>query len=162
VNKSAQIQLRVSPSEKAALVRRARAAGLDLSAWMLRSLLPDERKRFADLVRTLGKTAQPAFALAEVSDLLASLKRGEFSRVTDVPPSASLDEVLANQLAAMVETRAAELGVRPPEWVGRVEPLRVPWFATTLLTLRLHLLVNSPPVFRRRNLFVDATVGDRV
>jgi hypothetical protein len=149
VNKTAQIQLRVSPMEKAELVR-------------LRSLLPEEQQRFARLVRALEKKTRPAFVLAEVSDLLASLKPGEFSRATDVPLAAHLDEVLANQLAAMVETRAAALGVRPPEWVERVEPLRTPWFATTLLALRLHLLVNSPPAFRRRNLFVDATVGDRV
>ena len=160
--KTAQIQLRVTPTEKAALVRRARAAGLDLSAWMLRSLLPDERVRFAALVRSLATTSRPPFVLAEINDLLAALGRGELSIVTDVPPPSSIDAVRANQLAAMVETRAAQLGVRPPSWLEEVKPLARPWFATDMIGLRLHLLCHSPPAFRRRNLFVDATVGDRV
>jgi hypothetical protein len=162
VTKSAQIQLRVSPAEKAALVRRAREAGLDLSAWMLCTLHPDERVRFAKLVRALSRASEPAFDFAELGDLLRSLGRGELCRVTDVRPAGTLDEVLANQLAAMIETRAAELGVEPPPWVHRVEPLRTPWFATKLVSLRLHLLTSSPPAFRRRNLFVDAGLRDRV
>jgi hypothetical protein len=28
--------------------------------------------------------------------------------------------------------------------------------------LRLHLLLSAPPAFRRRNIFLDASVGDRV
>jgi hypothetical protein len=73
-----------------------------------------------------------------------------------------MDPVRANQLAAMIELRAAELRVRPPAWVEQVPPLATPWFATSLVGLRLHLLCNSPPAFRRRNLFVDSTLGDRV
>ena len=36
------------------------------------------------------------------------------------------------------------------------------WFASELKSLRLHLLTKSPAPFRRRNLFVDSTLGDRV
>jgi hypothetical protein len=43
-----------------------------------------------------------------------------------------------------------------------VKPLERPWFASSLKSLRLHLLTASPPPFRRRNLFVDSTIGDRV
>jgi len=162
MNKTAQIQLRVTPAEKADLVRRARAAGLDLSAWMLHRLLPDRRAQFVALVRSLTSTSQPAYVLAEIHDLLAALRRAEFSTVTEAVSAATLDEVRANQLAAMVETTAARLRARPPDWVEQVSPLGTPWFASELVSLRLHLLCHSPPAFRRRNLFVDSTIGDRV
>lgn len=161
MNKTAQIQLRVTPAEKADLVRRARAAGLDLSAWMLHRLVPERRIRFQALVRSLKASSRPSYVLAEIHDLLADLARGELSRVTEGPLVANLDPIRANQLAAMVETTAARLGVHPPGWVEQIAPLRTPWFASALLSLRLHLLCNSPPAFRRRNLFVDSSIGDR-
>ena len=162
VNKTAQIQLRVTPAEKADLMRRARAAGLDLSAWMLHRLLPNRRGAFFALVRSLGATSRPSYVLAEIHDLLADLRKAEFSSVTEALSVAGLDDIRANQLAAMVETTAARLRVDPPEWVEQVGPLATPWFASELVSLRLHLLCNSPPAFRRRNLFVDSTIGDRV
>jgi hypothetical protein len=162
VNKTAQIQLRVTPAEKADLMRRARAAGLDLSAWMLQRLLPDRRGAFFALVRSLRGTTRPSYVWAEIHDLLAGLRKGEFSTVTETVSVVGLDDVRANQLAAMVETTAARLRVDPPDWVDRIDALATPWFASELVSLRLHLLCNSPPAFRRRNLFVDSTVGDRV
>ncbi len=162
VPKTSQIQLRVTPAQKAELVRRARAAGLDLSAWMLGSLLPERRLQFAKLVRSLDTSARPAFVLAELHDLLSAVGKAELATVTELSTVPRLDPVRANQLAAMVELRAAELRVRPPSWVEQVPPLATPWFATNLVGLRLHLLCNAPPTFRRRNLFVDSTLGDRV
>jgi hypothetical protein len=35
-------------------------------------------------------------------------------------------------------------------------------FGSTLVSLRLYLLTHSPPPFRRRNIFIDATVGSSV
>jgi hypothetical protein len=43
-----------------------------------------------------------------------------------------------------------------------VPPLDEPHFATPLRGLRLHLLRASPVAFKRRNIFVDSSVGDRV
>jgi hypothetical protein len=160
--KTAQLQIRVTPAQKAELGRRARAAGLDLSAWVLGRLLPEGRCRFAELVRALDREADSSFVLAELHDLLTAVGRADFLATVDAAPSLKLDPVVANQLAAMVETRAAQLGIRPPSWVSSIRPLHEPWFPTTLRSLRLHLLCNSPPAFRCRNLFVDATLGDRV
>jgi hypothetical protein len=101
------------------------------------------------------------FVLAELHDLFESLAQADFGNAVEVLPRGKLDEVSANQLAAMIETRAARLGVFPPQWTDGIEPLREPWFPTSLRALRLHLLCNSPPAFRRRNMFVDATLGDR-
>jgi hypothetical protein len=62
----------------------------------------------------------------------------------------------------MVEHAALQKGVSPPEWAHDVEPLKAPAFAVPFPRLRSYLLLSSPVAFKRRNLFVDATVGDRV
>ena len=67
-----------------------------------------------------------------------------------------------NYLAAMVEQAAAQRGVEPPAWVRDVPPLETPYFASGLRTLRQYLMAVSPVPFKRRNLFIDATIGDRV
>ena len=62
----------------------------------------------------------------------------------------------------MIEHAAARMRVSAPPWTRDVLPLQAPWFATEMKKLRAHLLQVAPVAFRRRNLFVDATVGDRV
>jgi hypothetical protein len=52
--------------------------------------------------------------------------------------------------------------VPPPDWTLAVQPLSEPAFGSPLQSLRLHLLVAAPPAFKRRNIFVDSSVGDRV
>jgi uncharacterized protein (DUF1778 family) len=162
LNKTRQIQLRVTPAQKSALVRRARSEGMDLSAWMLRRLAPPARERLEELVDALAKAIAPSFELAAIHDLLSALHRADFDAVTDGLTVSGLDALRANYLAAMVEATAARLERRPPAWVAAVKPLEIPWFASGLLSVRLHLLSSSPAPFRARNLFVDATVGDRV
>lgn len=160
--KTAQVQIRVTPGQKRELERCARAAGLDLSAWMLGRLIPPRREAFGKLVRALASQRDSSYVLAELGDLLSSLDRVELGSVVDTLPAVRLDELAANQLAAMVETVATKKGVRPPAWTLDIEPLGAPWFPTALVSLRLHLLCNAPPAFRRRNLFVDSTFEDRV
>jgi hypothetical protein len=62
----------------------------------------------------------------------------------------------------MVEHAAGQKEVRPPAWAAAIAPLEAPYFATSLKSLRLHLLEASPVPYRRRNIFVDAGVGARV
>lgn len=159
--KTSQIQLRVTAAEKAELVRRARGAGQDLSAWMLGRLSPRKSERFSELCRELGVSGQPAYVLAEINDLLSELKASDFESTVESAPRTKLDDLRANQLAAMVDTAAARVARRPPRWVDEIPPLRAPWFASELVSLRLHLLTSSPPAFRKRNLFVDSTLEDR-
>ena len=161
-SKSSHLQIRVTRREKAELVRRAKAAGLDLSAFVLRMLAPDASARFVELAGSLGRKPMDPFVLAEIHDFLQSLDAVEFRQALQSSPGVGLDALSSNQLAAMIETRAARLGVRPAEWVERIPPLRQPWFVTELVSLRARLLCHSPAAFRRRNLFVDATLGDRV
>ena len=161
--KTTQLQIRVTPAAKARLRREAAAAGVDVSALVLQRALPDPHTAFTRLVDMAAGAQMPTFALAAIHDLLADTPRSMLMLLVAQPPVRSLaDPWLANYLAAMVETRCSQLDLLCPEWTREVAPLPQPWFATTLRTLRPLLLRASPVAFRRRNLFIDSTVGARV
>ncbi len=103
-----------------------------------------------------------SYVLAELHDFLASLNGGKFEEALRHAPEVRLPPFEANYLAAMVEYAAGLQGTVPPAWTRDIPPLEKPWFATSLKSLRLYLLINSPPPFRRRNLFVDNGVEKRV
>ena len=129
---------------------------------MVRRVLPATSGRFAELLRALRSEAEPRFALAELNDLLTSLAPAELQDATAGADLRGLGPHLQNYVAALVEQAAHRHEVAPPRWVHDVEPLTEPHFATPLPGLRLHLLSASPVPFRRRNLFVDSALGDRV
>ncbi|MCU0647756.1 MAG: DUF1778 domain-containing protein [Gemmatimonadaceae bacterium] len=160
--KSSQLQLRLTPRQKAALKRHAAAAGLDVSAYVLQRALPPVDDAWRALVNALPERAEPSYVLAELNDLLTRTAPIEFAGVTASPPPADLAPWLRNYLAAMVEQAAAQKGVTPPPWTTTVAPLRAPWFGTTLRALYPYLLRVSPVPFKRRNLFIDSGVGTRV
>lgn len=59
-------------------------------------------------------------------------------------------------LAAMAEHYARQRGVKVPDWTEKPECfLDRAVFGTTLQGLRAHLIIASPPAFRRRLIFVD-------
>jgi uncharacterized protein (DUF1778 family) len=159
--KTAQLQIRVSPAEKSALQRAAAHAGLDVSAYVLGRVRAAPAVEFAALVAQLGQ-GQPRFALAELNALLTRLTSPELREAVEDGPRRPLDPFWANYLAAMVE-RVCERQVVPvPRWVRETPPLAEPAFGTTLQSLRLYLLTHSPAPFRRRNLFIDASIDDQV
>jgi hypothetical protein len=160
--KTAQLQIRISRRDKARLVRAAHRADKDLSTYVLDACLPSRRGQFEEVLASLRRADDASFALAELADLLTGLSRGEFERVVHPRPELDLDPRAANFVAAMIEHRAGVVGARVPAWTADIDPLDRPYFATDLVGLRAHLLVSSPPAYRRRNLFVDAVVGDRV
>ena len=160
--KTTQLQIRVSERQKQKLRRRARAAGISVSEWVLRLAFPSQREEFDRLVSALQRKEQRSFVLAALHDFLAGIGRSDFERVLAEPPAAELDSLDAALLAAMVEHAASLAAARVPNWVVSTPPVDVPFFATELRSLRLHLLTTSPPAFRRRNLFVDTSIGGRV
>lgn len=160
--KSQQLQIRVTPQQKDALRRQARAAGQDVSTFVLARALPPANTRFAVLLRALENEDNRRFALAELSDLLERCTPLDFPDAVGVADLAKLPQWVANYVAAMVEMAAGRKHVPPPAWVRRVEPLTEPHFATTLRSVREHLLRVTPVPFKRRNIFVDASVGARV
>jgi hypothetical protein len=166
VQKTQQVQLRVSPQQKAALKRAAGRAGMDMSEWILARTLPSGPRQFAEVVESLAAAGASRtlrrLALAAVHDFLAQCSQMDLAFCVAEIPLLPRDELAANYLAAMVEKTCYCNAVCPPTWCQRIEPLKHPYFASDLLSLRLYLLRVSPPPFKRRNLFVDATIGGRV
>jgi len=57
---------------------------------------------------------------------------------------------------------AGRFNLPHPSWTtGETRQLRSPWFATPLAALRALLLLESPPAFRSRNLFVSGNALSR-
>ena len=162
MSRTEQLQIRLTPAEKSALKRLARQAGQGFSAYILARALPRARLRFEELVQSLSDEGNRRFALAELNDLLQSLTGAEILDAVGTAPSRDLSPYWQNYLAAMVEQASQQKGVSPPTWLGDIEPLTEPHFVAPLPKLRSHLLRASPVPFRRRNIFVDSGVGDRV
>jgi len=138
--KTAQLQIRVSEAQKAALRRQARRAGMTLSDWVLSRALPAVGETFQDLIRALSSAEKPGYVLAELNDLLTRVTADEYRLAVSEPPRAQLAPYWENYVAAMIEHAAARKKTRSP----------------------LHLLTQSPLSFRRRNIFIDSSIGDRV
>jgi hypothetical protein len=77
-------------------------------------------------------------------------------------PQIKLSPYLANYVAAMVELACARRAIAVPAWTRPIEPLQDPSFGSSLPNLRHYLLTHSPAPFRRRNIFIDSTLGSRV
>ncbi len=160
--KTRQLQIRVTPAQKAALKRQAAAAGLDVSSYVLARALPNERGRFVALLRQLREESERRYALAELNDFLHRCATTQFAEAVARADIAPLSPYLQNYVAAMIEQAAEQKQLPPPAWVRDVTPLDAPHFASSLVNLRLHLLRASPVPFKRRNIFIDAGVGARV
>lgn len=94
--------------------------------------------------------APNADALREPPPLLAP-SRGEPGRVQDA------------YLAATAEELARMFQLEVPVWTrGEERVLHRPWFASPLAALRAVLLLENPPAFRSRNLFVSENALSRV
>ncbi|TLZ29562.1 MAG: DUF1778 domain-containing protein [Gammaproteobacteria bacterium] len=161
-SKLSQLQIRVSETEKAAIRSAAERAGMDMSAYVLSRVLPVPAREFQEALRALTGSAAPSFALADINSLLSKLIPTELRDAVAAPPEDELPPFLANYVSAMVEAACAKHRIGVPTWTRRIAPLDEPAFGSTLGSLRLHLLTHSPAPFRRRNIFIDATLGDRV
>ena len=159
--KSAQLQIRVSAAQKSAIQRAALRAGMDMSKYVLSRVLSVPAAQFQDTVRPCAGPGS-RHALAELNTFLSDLSAGELRDAIAAAPIVALTPFLANTVAAMVELACARRGMVPPAWTRDIEPLDEPAFGSALQSVRLHLLKSSPAPFRRRNLFIDASVGDRI
>jgi hypothetical protein len=161
--RDSHLQVRISTIEKAELERRARRAGQDVSSYVRSRVLPVTRGRVQALVDRLERDAEGRrYALAELNDLLAELPPAHLRSAVAELDVTGLTHFLQNYVAAMVEHAAHAAGVPSPGWTAEVSRLSEPWFAGPFRSLRPHLMKEAPVAFKRRNLFVDATVGDRV
>lgn len=162
VPKQTQLQIRVSESDKSAIRTAAKRAGLDMSAYILSRLLPAPAGQFQHIIAGLAGSTPAAYALADLNVLLTQWTAGELRDAVAHAPKATLPPCLANYVAAMVETACSRRALAVPAWTHGIEPLDAPMFGSSLQSLRLHLLTRSPAAFRRRNIFIDSSLGDRV
>jgi hypothetical protein len=157
-----QLQIRVSAGEKSAIRSAARQAGLDMSTYVLSRALPAPAMRLRACLEACLGPAPASFGLAELNTLLSTWTAAELRDAILSPPGVPLTPFLANYVAALIEQACEKHSVPVPAWVGMIAPLPEPEFGSVLKSLRLHLLTHSPAPFRRRNLFVDSSLGDRV
>src|SRR5438067_86322 len=115
--------------------------------------------RFARLTREVSAADRISYPLAELNDLLTVAEGPE---IESLPPPTIHDPYRLNYVTAMVELAAHRAAVVPPAWTASIKPLDTPVFIDSSLKLRAHLLTASPPPFRRRNIFIDSSLGDRV
>ncbi len=163
--KTEQLQIRISPEQKEFIRKRASESGLEMSAWILSQLFSKLPEKFAKLVHELSLSQseeQRFLCYAAISDFLHELSETDLASATEQINKEALAHFDAAYLAAMVETACHQKNVQSPQWVRETESLPKPYFGTTLQSLRLHLLINSPPAFRKRNIFIDSSIGDRV
>jgi hypothetical protein len=135
---------------------------MGMSAYVLTRVLPVRAVEFERLVSACADPETLRFALSALGRWLETLDRRELAEAVAARPALDREGYVANYIAAMVETASVSSGVSPPAWVATIAALREPVFGSALEALRLHLLTHSPPPFRRRNLFIDASLGERV
>ena len=163
--KSDQLQIRVSAEQKRRLKQLARDAGMDVSAWVLSRALPAESERFQELTTAVAAATTDTarrLALGALADFLRQLPAGGFRRAVAHAPRASLDPPWANHLAGTIELAASNRGLAPPQWTAVIRHPPEPMFGSSLASLRMHLLTRAPVALRRRTLFMDASIDDRV
>lgn len=163
--KDSQLQIRISKELKAALQAAASSEGKELSAWILGQLTPAYIRRWCTLCDSLAECTSiqsATFPLASVSDLISKISSAELSHLLRFPPSVKLAPEVLAYLASMLEHAAYDKKTEIPQWVSQVPPLESPIFGSSLISLREHLLINSPAAYKKRNIFIDSPVGGRV
>jgi uncharacterized protein (DUF1778 family) len=160
--KSAQLQIRVSAAQKAAIQRQAERAGLDMSAYVLSRVLSLPADQFQACVAICVADDKAEFGFTELDAFLRKLSAAHIREALASAPLITMTPYVANFVAALVELACARHEVSAPAWTHSIAPLPKPVFGSALLRSRLHLLSHSPPPFRRRNIFVDSGAGAQV
>jgi hypothetical protein len=94
--------------------------------------------------------ARPSAAALAATPALLAPQYGDSGRVQDA------------YLAATAEELARRYDLPWPAWTRTEDrQLHRPWFATPLAAVRAVLLLESPPAFRSRNLFVSENALSR-
>lgn len=157
--KTSQLQIRVSPDEKAMLKRLAAEAGLSVSAYVLATVLPSIQVEFNRRIAALRGSGDHAGVLAELHLFLSELTPEVLAVAVADANVGELPILLRNYVAATVEQACHGRAILPPAWVHGVPPLQRPDFAWDMRSLRPHLMRVTPLVFKRRNVFI-AALGD--
>lgn len=161
--KSEYLQIRVSSLIKKKIQKEAGKTKMGMSEWILLKLFPPTVCQFGELIQKLGRASKKSLVYAEINHFLTRLSSPELEQIcSQTPVLTSLSSLEQNYLAAMVEVSCSLKGVRMPFWTGEIKPLQTPYWGSSLENLRLYLLVHSPVPFRRRNIFIDSTIGNSI
>lgn len=160
--KTEQLQIRLTSQEKTLIRQAALRAGKDISSYVLDRVIAVPQAQFQQLIANLAQEKNSSLDFAELNDYLTGLAKHEFTSAVEEAPQAKLSPYHLNYVAAMIEHAANLKNVCPPSWVFDIAPLAIPVFGTELQNLRLYLLTHSLIPFRRRNIFIDSSVGARV
>jgi len=156
--KTSQLQIRVSPSQKAALKRLARHRGCSVSELVLSAVLPSVNQEFQRLAQALEEPATRREALSALRAFLGGLGSSEeLAAAVAGLDLRDLGPVARNLAAAAVEERFGGFTEDLPSWLRSVPALDRPYFGWRLRSLRPHLMRLTPVAYKRRNLYVDAT-----
>lgn len=142
----------------------AKTKGKSVSEFVLERIFrgTSSLERFSDIVRTLDEAGLERNSLAELNDLLSTIPVADLKSILEAPRHLGASSLVRAYVASMLEQACELKTARIPPWLFRVPALPSPWFASTLGSLRMHLLLSSPPSFRKRNLFIDSSLGARV
>lgn len=154
------IQIRVSDREKKAILKSAKLSGFDISGFILSKCLSPIEKEFLEITQKLHNVKKASFILAELHDFLQRLNSSSLKEAVKTSPDS--EGYYRHYVAAMVETACDQKNILPPQWVSESKGLETPVFGTDLNSLRFYLLTHSPIPFRKRNIFIDSTLGSRV
>ena len=154
--KTSQLQIRVTEEQKAVLKRLAGAAEMTVSQYVLAQAIPSRHQRLSRILESLGAASgDPAASFADLAALLDQTDSDDFTTVLGGSSLGSLNPLVQNQLAAMVEQTANRRFIDPPPWVEAAPALARPHFAWPLSSLRPHQIRVTPTAFKRRGIFFD-------
>lgn len=163
--KSSHLQIRLTVAQKEAIRKASAAAGLEMTEWILKKIFPGPKVKFLLLLNALKLVENKPdrrFVLNDLNAFLSGLDAHLLTEVVMDDPGLSFGALMENYVAAMVEEACVRQGCHPPQWSSECRGVKEPYFATAMSSLRLYLLCNAPVAFRKRNIFVDSTVGDLV
>jgi hypothetical protein len=119
-----------------------------------RSRRPRSLREAAAWGRELG--ARDAMLREFLDEFYGAPARERAGMLAEEPALAAGDDRANAYYAAVAEHLALSNGGLPPGWVhARERFLREPFFPAGLESLKATLLVESPPAFRRRMIFVE-------
>lgn len=151
--RTSQLQIRISPEQKATLKRSADAAGLSVSAYVLSRALPRDGDELMDALEQLRRGRDGSGALATLARILPGLDPEDLDASLGGSLLQALTPLVQNRIAALVEGILDARGLEPPSWTRAIPPLPVPHFRWPLESLRPYQMRATAPAYRRRNLF---------
>jgi hypothetical protein len=157
--RTSQLQIRVTPQEKAALKRLAASAGQNVSTYVLSRALPSSERDLSRVLDELRTAKDPREALGALARFVSNLADDELAGVLAPSSLGGLAPLAQNRVAALIEDEAHRRGTEPPAWTSDIPPLPRPHFRWPLVSLRPLQIRLAGVAFKRRNVFDPSISG---